>query len=169
MRILDRLPVDDKHHRLEIHGESLTIRPFQIIVEVSISDALTWDARTPIIPALLDTGNNHNFSIQEHQLSRWAGIQPQGLAFLGTIREGERTPSLRRAHIWIHRNQSGARDRRVGRPFLLALEEGIATYPSDGSNYPRIPLLGLRAIIKNNLRLVIEGKRKFVSLATRRW
>jgi hypothetical protein len=169
MRILDRLPVDDKHHRVEIHGESVLIRPFQTIVEVSISDALTWDPRTPIFPALLDTGNNHNFSIQEHQLSRWAGIQPLGLAFLGNIRERERALCLRRAQVWIHRNQSGTRDRRVAPPFLLALEEGIAAYPDDGSMYPRLPLLGLRAIIKNNLRLVIDGKRRYVSLVTRRW
>lgn len=153
MRILDRLPVDDKHHRVDIRGESVLIRPFQIVVEVSISDALTWDPRTPILPALLDTGNNHNFSIQDDQLSRWAGIHSQGLTFLGTIRERARTLSLRRAHIWIHRNQSGNRDRRKGPPFLLALEEGIAVYPDDGSMHPRLPLLGLRAIIKNNLRL----------------
>jgi len=107
MKIPDRLPVDDLHHLLNIHGESLRIRPFQIIVEVSISDALRWDPHTPILPALLDTGNNHNFSIQDHQLSRWAGIQTQGLAFLGIIREGERAPSLRRAHIWIHRTARG--------------------------------------------------------------
>jgi hypothetical protein len=39
MRILDRLPVDGEHYRLEIHGESLKIRPFQIIVQISVSDA----------------------------------------------------------------------------------------------------------------------------------
>jgi hypothetical protein len=54
-------------------------------------------------------------------------------------------------------------------PFLLALEEGIAIYPDDGSNYPRLPLLGLRAIIKNNLKLVIDGKRKQVTLSAPVW
>jgi hypothetical protein len=47
---------------------------------------------------------------------------------------------------------------------MLTLEEGIAIYPSDGSKYPRLPLLGLRAIIKNKLKLVIDGKRQQVSL-----
>jgi hypothetical protein len=169
MKILDRLPVDDEHDRLDIHGEALRIRPFQIIVQVSISDRSRWDARTPIIPALLDTGNNHNFSIQENHLARWVGVHPQSLPFLGAIREGGRTPSLRFANVWIHRNRSGRRDLRYGEPFLLPLEEGIAIYPDDGSNYPRLPLLGLRAIIKNNLKLVIDGKRKYVSLSSPAW
>ena len=52
---------------------------------------------------------------------------------------------------------------------MLPLEEGIAVYPDDGSNYPRLPVLGLRAIIKNNLKLVIDGKRKYVSLSSSAW
>jgi hypothetical protein len=169
MRILDRLPVDGEHYRLEIHGESLKIRPFQIIVQISASDALTWNAGAARIPTLLDTGLNHNFSIQEIRLKRWAGIHPLALPAMGVMRESDRTSSLRFANVWIHRNQPGKRDLRAGDPFLLALDEGIAIYPNDGSNYPRLPLLGLRAIIKNNLRLVIDGKRKFVSLNSPIW
>ena len=63
MKILDRLPVFDKHYQFDIHGEPLKIRPFQILIQVSLSDIPTWDPRTPLIPALLDTGNNHNRSI----------------------------------------------------------------------------------------------------------
>jgi hypothetical protein len=55
------------------------------------------------------------------------------------------------------------------RPFPLQLPEGIAVYPSDESNYPRLPLLGLRAIIKNELKVVIDGKRQHVSLRSPRW
>jgi hypothetical protein len=72
MKILDRLAVPDKPYHSEFRGERVKIRPFQIIVHVSLSDIPIWDPRTPLIPALLDTGNNHNFSIQEHQLVRWA-------------------------------------------------------------------------------------------------
>jgi hypothetical protein len=169
MTILDRLPIDDSHYRLGIHGESLKIRPFQIVVQISVSDALTWSDSAPRIPALLDTGLNHNFSIQEIQLRRWAGIHPGALPAMGTVRDGERTPSLRFANVWIHRNRPGKPDLRGGRPYLLALDEGIAIYPDDGSNYPRLPLLGLRAIIKNNLKLVIDGKRKYVSVRAPIW
>jgi hypothetical protein len=169
MKILDRLPVVDQHYQLEVSGEPLKTRPFQIIVQVSISDLLTGDSRVPIIPALLDTGNNHNLSIQENHLVRWAGVQPLSLPFLGAIREGGRTLSLRLANVWIHRNRSGRRELRDGEPFLLALNEGIAIYPEDGSSYPRLPLLGLRGIIKNNLKLVIDGKRNHVSLSSSAW
>jgi hypothetical protein len=169
MKILDRLPVVDEHDRLNVHGEALRIRPFQVIVRVSFSEIAIWDARTPIIPVLLDTGNNHNFSIQEHHLIRWAGMHPQSWPFLGAMREGSRAPSLRFANVWIHRNRSGSRDLRDVEPFLLPLEEGIAIYPDDGSNYPRLPLLGLRAIIKNNLELAIDRKRRYVSLSSPAW
>ncbi len=169
MKILNRLPVCDKPFQSEVRGEPLKLKPFQIVIQVSVSDIPVWDARTSIVPALLDTGNNHNFSIQERHLTRWVGIHSQSLPFLGKIREGERTPSLRFANLWIHRNRSGSRDLRVGEPFLVPLEGGIAIYADDGSNYPRLPLLGLRAIIKNNLTLVIDGKRKFVSLSSPAW
>jgi hypothetical protein len=99
MKILDRLFVVDEHDRLNVHGEALSIRPFQIIVRVSLSEIAIWDARTPIIPALLDRGNNHNFSIQEHHVIRWAGVHPQGLPFLGAMREGSRAPYLRFANV----------------------------------------------------------------------
>jgi hypothetical protein len=136
---------------------------------VSLTQEATWETRTPVIPALLDTGNNHNFSIQEHHLTRWVGVHAQSLPLLGAMREGIRTPSLRFANDWIHRNRPGRRDLREGEPFLLHLEEGVAIYPDDGSNYPRLPLLGLRAIIKNKLKLVIDGKRKSVSLSSPTW
>jgi len=169
MKILDRLPVFDKRYQFDIHGEPLKIRPFQILIQVSLSDIPAWDPRTPLIPALLDTGNNHNFSIQERHLTRWVGVHSQSLPFLGEMREGARTPSLRFANLWIHRNRSGCRDLNAREPFLLPLEEGIAVYPDDGTNYPRLPLLGLRAIIKNDLKLVIDGKRKHASLSSPAW
>jgi hypothetical protein len=125
--------------------------------------------RIPLIPALIDTGNNHNFSIQGHHLLRWAGIHPSALPFLGDMRESGRTPSLHFANVWIHRNQGGRRELRAEEPVKLTLDEGIAVYPADGSNYPRLPLLGLRAIIENKLNLVIDGKRQHGSLRSPGW
>ncbi len=83
------------------------------------------------------------------------------------MREGGRVPSLRFANLWIHRNSSGRRDLRGGEPFLLLLKEGIAIYPDDGSDYPRFPLLGLRSIINNNLKLFPKSYR-FVGQSLRR-
>jgi hypothetical protein len=164
-----RLPVSDDHFFLDVPGGRFRAKPFQIIVKISISVFATWDPRSPIIPALIDTGNNHNFSIQESHLIRWAGLQRGFLSRGHAIREGPRNAILHHADIWIHRNQSGLRDLRSNEPIKLRVEEGIAVYPSDGSNYPRIPVLGLRAIIKNRLKLVIDGERKHVSLRSSFW
>jgi hypothetical protein len=127
MKILDRLPIPADHVLPDVAGKPLKLKPYQIIIQVSISNVRTWDARTPMNPALLDTGLNHNFSIQDLHLTRWAGLHSQALSLLGTTREGGRTLSLRRAHVWIHRNRAGRRALRDGEPFLLALEEGIAS------------------------------------------
>jgi hypothetical protein len=59
MRILDRLPISGQHFTLDAGNQSLKLKPFQIIVQVSISNLRAWDTRTPVIPALLDTGLNH--------------------------------------------------------------------------------------------------------------
>jgi hypothetical protein len=169
MKILNRLPILDRQYESEIRGEALKTRPFQVIVQVSLSDTPVWDPRIPVIPALLDTGHNHNFSIRERHLIRWAGLHLQTLPLLGTMRESDRVASLRFANLWIHRNQPGSRNLKGSAPYLLALKEGIAVYPDNGSNYPRLPLLGLRAIVKNNLRLLIDGKRRHASLSLPIW
>lgn len=93
MKILDRLPISGEHFLLEAGGERLRLKPYQIIIHVSISNLRTWDARTPIVPALLDTGLNHNLSIQGPHVSRWAGLHPQAFSVLGSMREGARTLS----------------------------------------------------------------------------
>lgn len=169
MKILDRLPFASEPRVFDVHRERLRIKPFQIVVQLSISGPWEWDPVASIIPVLLDTGNNHNFSIQQNQLIGWAGVHPQSLPLLGAMREGGRSLSLRYANAWIHRNQPGHIDLKGGEPFLLAMNEGIAVYPDDGSNYPRLPVLGLRAIVKNNLKLVVDGKRKHVSLSSPAW
>lgn len=169
MKILDRSPIADKHYHLDCQGPSLAIKPYQIVIQVSLSDDATWDSRIPIFPALLGTGNNHNLSIQEHHLRRWAGIDPRFLQFQGKVRVAQRSATLRLARIWIHRNQTGRRDLRNDEPFMLPLDEGVICYADDGSNDPRLPLLGLRAIMDSNLKLIIDGRRKHASLRSPLW
>src|SRR5436309_2488755 len=76
MQILRKLPFSDVSHTLQFAG-GVVVRPYQIVVWVSLSagDALEPDARR--FPAILDTGHNHNFSIQESQLLTWAGLSPE--------------------------------------------------------------------------------------------
>jgi hypothetical protein len=43
------------------------------------------------------------------------------------------------------------------KPFRLDVSEGISVYQAHASNAPRLPLLGLRGLVRNNLRLTIGG------------
>jgi hypothetical protein len=169
MKILDRLPIAEEHFFTDVRGELLRLRPYQMIVRVSVSTSREWDLRAPNFPALIDTGNNQNFSIQELHLRRWAGIHRGALFPLGSMREGARIAPRYHAFLRIHRNHAGRRDLKEAEPFLLRLEKGIAVFPPDGTNYPRIPLLGLRALLNNNLKLTLEGKRRHVSLRSPIW
>ena len=45
------------------------------------------------------------------------------------------------------------------------MNEGITIYPEGAPNTPRLPLLGLRAISRNGLRIVIDGKRREVTIS----
>jgi hypothetical protein len=53
-------------------------------------------------------------------------------------------------------------------PLLLDLPTGIAVY-TDTEHYPRLPLLGLRAILSNNLHLAVDGEKQLINLRTPDW
>ena len=44
----------------------------------------------------------------------------------------------------------------------------MAVYP-DEENYPRLPLLGLRPILSNNLYLTVDGQQESGNLRTPDW
>ncbi len=50
-------------------------------------------------------------------------------------------------------------------PFCLELN-GIAMFPAVLGNLPRLPLLGLRALVMNRLHLSVDGDALNVTLAT---
>lgn len=172
MKILDRLRYSDEPVTLAVRGEAARVRPYQIVVWVSLSvEGLpVWDPRAPRLPAILDTGHNHNFAIGRGQLLRWAGIDPRLLPLRGAIRDkGQRLP-LHAADLWLFPNRPGTRDIRDGaEPYRLLVEDGIAVYPDETA--PRLPLLGLRALTLNRLRSVIDGDRRqvWVRTALPRW
>lgn len=170
MRILDRLPYRTDRSTVSVRGEVVRVRPYQIIVWVSVAPASDrrWDRRLPMLPAILDPGNNHNFSIFQSQLRRWAGIQPDLLSCVGAMRErGSRIP-LHDAALWLHRNLPSKRDVGEREPHRLLLEDGIAVYPDEGTGPLHLPLLGLRALTDNKLRVLIDGQKRQVTVRTAR-
>ena len=69
----------------------------------------------------------------------------------------------------MFRNEPG-RTRPSGRPPIrLGMPEGIAVFPEDLPNPARLPILGLRALVRSDLTLIMDGKRREVTLKTPGW
>ena len=151
------LPYFSEKTKVTVHNQVVEVKAFQIIVWVSISSTKTaaWDSKVPRIPAILDIGTNHNFALTEKQLLRWAGIRAASLPRLGTMRKDDLKAPLHAAGLWLHTDTD---------PFSLNVDEGIAVF--EGA-WPRLPVLGLRVLTRNNLQTFIYGDTKQVVIRTR--
>jgi hypothetical protein len=154
MHVLRQLPFHDSAAAVTVAGERVPVRAFQILVWVTLGAEETLGDDPALFPAILDTGHSHNFSIQEQQLITWARCRPQDLRKRGVILVNRQQVPLWSAHLWIHRNRPGTSD-LLPRPVRLDLPEGISVYPADASGTPRLPLLGLRALMRNRLKLTV--------------
>ena len=105
-----RLPFHENADEVAVGLERVRIRPYQIIVWVSLSakSVLELPPHAPRFPAILDTGHNHNFSIRHQHLVNWASIDPAGAPVRGAVREGGRRAPLYRLNAWLHPNQAGS-------------------------------------------------------------
>ena len=168
MKILSRLPFSEAHSEVSTPDGIAEVKPYQIIVMVSITarSVAELDPGVPRIPAILDTGHNHNLAIRREQLDRWVRLRELQR---GQIRVGDVRLLLVPANVWIHPNRPGTREAASRPPFKLEVKEGIAVYPPEVTNPARLPILGLRAIVRNGLKLVIDGKRCAVTLKTAGW
>jgi hypothetical protein len=158
MKILDRLPYHDRPTALSFGPRTIDVRAHQIIVWLSL--------RQRVFPAILDTGHSHNLTISSRQLAEWAGVDDREP--IGEIEVNGRRMTQYRADLRLHRNQRGTRQPRP-ETFLLNVEEGITVMSDETHGAPRLPLLGLRPISRGGLKLVIDGKRREVTLRTPGW
>ena len=151
------LPYYSEKTRVAVQGETVEVKAYQIIVWVSISSVETseWDSRIPRFPAILDIGNSHNFALTEKHLLKWAGIHAAGLPRLRWMRKEGKKVLLRSASLWL--------DTDDGNPFGLSIDDGIAVFDSD---WPRLPILGLRAVTNSKLQTFIYGDTKQVLIRT---
>jgi hypothetical protein len=166
--LLDRMPFSEFPSELGVRGQRVRIRADQIIIWLTLTPNRVSSpnlSATPF-PAILDIGHNHTFSILEQHLTDWAGLRPEQLATTGAVRERGQRLNLRGARIWAHANISRSRDRLAIRPpFQISAPTGIAVYPTAGG-FPRLPILGLRAIAENELILKVDGRRREATLRT---
>lgn len=169
--IIRKFPFRSTRTSVTVQGREVPIKADQIIVSVSLSPggARSLERGAPQFPAILDTGHNHNFSIQEDHLIRWAGMDPRTLSRLGEIRLGNDRLPLLEANVRIFPNVRGKRDVAAGgAPLCLELDAGVAVYPRSAAAQPRLPLLGLRAMRLAGLRLNIDCQALSVSIRTSR-
>jgi hypothetical protein len=167
MIILDRLPFFSDRTEVSVAGGKVKIRPYQIAFWVSLTrkGILALDAGTPRFPVILDTGNNHNFSIHEKHLEDWSGVERSTLSRHGWINIGGEKVPLLNADVWIYQNVAKTRDHLKGTdPFRLELPEGIAVYSIRSNLAPRLPTLGLRALVSNRLLFTLDGPKMQVSM-----
>jgi hypothetical protein len=170
MKILDRLPIPQADTHVSVGAEVVRLKKHQIIVWVSltIESAALWRPSALRFPAIVDTGHTHNFAIQNKHIVRWAGIDSERIRPIGLVRHaGNRIP-LHAVRVWLYRNQRGTSAVANDEPLYLNLPDGIAIFP-DSREYPRLPLLGLRAILGNNLHLTVDGAQASANLRTSDW
>lgn len=163
MKIIDRLPIFEQGWIVPTPDGVEEVKPFQIVVLVSIADEgiIAQPEDAPRLPAVLETGNNHNFAIRQGQFGRWA---PTVRTRRGRVEVGGFSVPLVGADVWVHPNRPGTIDPNGQPPFRLELRGGIAVYPPDVPNPARLPILGLRGLIRNRLRMTIDGESKALTL-----
>jgi hypothetical protein len=166
VKIIGSLPIYDRYSEAWTPDGVASVKPFQIVVTVSLSigDFLEPGARR--FPAILDTGLNHNFAIRREHLDRWTTLS---LPMLRQVTIQNRDIPLAAAHVWLHRNRPGTSSIADLEPIRLRTPEGIAVFPANVSNPARLPILGLRALVRNHLKLIIDGNRRQVTLKTAGW
>jgi hypothetical protein len=169
MRILNRQPLPHRVGEELVGSEVVKIRASQIIAWVGLTDPRSAGATPEFkFPAILDTGHSHNFSIHARHLTAWAGLRVTRLEPQGTLRERGQLLPMRKAVLWLYPNHLGTKEPR-NPPLRLRLPGGIAVYPPE-SGFPRLPLIGLRTLQENQLRLWVDCQRMRVDLWTaRRW
>jgi hypothetical protein len=163
--IIDRCPFHDVETAVETPSGALPVRAYQIIVWVGVS--LRGSVSRPF-PAVLDTGHSHNFSITDEQMQKWTGWEPNAMRRIGTARVNNRVVALREADLVLFPNAAGKRDELSGKPHLLELSQGIVIASQGDPFATRLPALGMRALVRNGMRVVVDGAAKTVSLEAQR-
>src|ERR1700722_6969400 len=105
-KILEHLPIVANRGSVRFGDRHVTVHRNQILLWVSIHliGAAEPESTIPKIPALLDTGNNFEFSIQHRHLREWAGIDAALLTPLGNVEINEQVVNCHEAAVWLYPN-----------------------------------------------------------------
>jgi len=167
--LLRQLPFFETETSVAAPDEEVTVRAYQIVAWASLSAREVLDPDASRFPVILDTATNHNFAIQEAHLERWAGLSLRDLPQLGRVFLGEQELPLVRASAWLHPNRAGRRDEFAQRSsFRMEMPQGMIVFPRGLATSARLPLLGMRSLVRNQLHLAIDGSKLRASLRTTR-
>jgi hypothetical protein len=178
--LICKLPIRDKSTNVLVKDRFIKVPAYGILIWVGIDKKgrQTPDPATPRVPALLDTGFNGNFAIREEQLVEFAGIDPRYFTKRRDDQNDRGAAEIRAANIWLYPNRAKTTDpQENGTPVLLELDEGITVFRrferEQGEQQardvrPRLPLLGMRGLRRNNLSLLLDLSRSWISIWTPR-
>ena len=76
MKLIDRQPLREETSEVWTPDGIALVKPFQIVVMVSLSIGDVLEPGGRRFPAILDTGLNHNFAIRREHLDRWTALRP---------------------------------------------------------------------------------------------
>ena len=139
------------------------LRPPKIIVGLSltlVSEDEAFPSGAVTLPAILDTGFNRTLEIDEWHLVHWAGLRKEHLPTVAKdkVHDG-RKYDLCEANLWLHRTPYGCpKATRPKSPILLEDSAQVRVMATAGKPNPRLPLLGLHALIQNKLQLRLDGE-----------
>jgi hypothetical protein len=156
---------------VEVRGRAHRVFPFQVLIWVSLGPRglRDLDSAWPRFPAVLDPAFSETFLIHQQQLRTWAGLQPEHLrARPEVFRAHGRPIPVHAANLWLYRNPPGERDQLAAvAPFFVELPRGIGV-STDADLYPRLPLLGARALRAAELRVLIDYRNCTACVGQRR-
>ena len=168
--ILRDLPFFDAGSRVEVYGKFYHLVGLEIVAWASLAPQGVDELHAQALrfPALLDPAFTGSFLIHEQHLRSFAGYELKHLRQVNVnMRTADRIIPMYAANAWLHPNRPGQRDTFLNAaPFLLELHHGIGVN-SGADLYPRLPLLGARALRGAGLRLAIDYDRCRVNLRTR--
>ncbi len=152
-----------RNKEIEVPSDRIDLRPPKIIVGISLTlvgEEYAFSQGVIALPTLLDTGFNRILEIDEWHLVHWAGLHKEHLESIEKYKSHEgRKYDLCGANIWLHRTPyAGPRTPPARSPILLGRSRQVRVMAPIGKPNPRLPLLGLMALVENNLQVSIDGE-----------
>ena len=166
--IVRRLPFYANTTTLRIpDGPAVEIFHDQIVVWASIARGGESElpASSQRFPALIDLGYNGFFLLREDHLSQWLRTQfeEEKFPFLGSYQKYGEAIATFAGSVWLHPNVPGFRD-QIGPDPPFRLDKGEIAVCSASATRFRLPLIGMGVLRKNNLRLLVNGEKKYITL-----